>query len=203
MLNHRSVQIWQDQTPGYFFKGTVSYTTHHTYTNSDSQTTQFYRKFFLTVDVRERKKSIKDVQLTFATECQNIGYAVIQTGSTTHLGYQGLMLKLHCLNPHMQTLGHRNNLTFAFLYCSHNYKYKLLSDKIAQKKNNPSAGLTISCAHYKNRLVLHSLISYLLNYLVMMFNLLKSYGTERNVKMITNDEWNMQEPSYGKLDELS
>jgi hypothetical protein len=96
------------------FKGTVSYTTCHTYTNSDSQTTQLYGKSFLTADVREHKKSIKNVQLTFAPECQNIGYAVIQIGSMTHLCYQGIMLKLYCHNPHMQTLGHRNNPTFAF-----------------------------------------------------------------------------------------
>jgi hypothetical protein len=49
-----------------------------------------------------------------ATECQNNGYAVIQIGSTTHLGYQGLMLKLYCHNPHKKTLGYRNNLSFAF-----------------------------------------------------------------------------------------
>lgn len=36
-----------------------------------------------------------------------------------------------------------------------------------------------------------------------MFHLVKSYGTEWNVKMIMDDEWNMQEPSYGILDELS
>jgi hypothetical protein len=36
-----------------------------------------------------------------------------------------------------------------------------------------------------------------------MFHLLKSDGTEWNVKMIMNDECNMQEPSYGMLDELS
>jgi hypothetical protein len=65
-------------------------------------------------DIRELKKSIKNVHLTFAIECQNIGYAVIQIVSTTHLGYQGLMLRLYCHNPHMQTLGNRNNRTFAF-----------------------------------------------------------------------------------------
>lgn len=139
-------------------KGTVSYTTYHTYTNSDSQTTQFYRKVFLTADIRELKKSLKNVQLTFATVCQNIGYAAIQIGSTTHLGYQGLMLKLYCHNPHMQTLGHRNNRTFAFYAAATTTSINCF--QIKQHKNNTSAGLIISCAHYKSCLVLHGLISY-------------------------------------------
>jgi hypothetical protein len=68
-------------------------------------------------------------------------------------------------------------LYFHTLRCSHNYQYKLLSDKIAQSVT--TAGL-ISCAHYKNCLILHNLISDLLNYLVIMFHFLKSHGTERN-----------------------